>query len=246
MKPSTVAVGFLDPGHWSHCFGQSLIDTYLTDAFSARRMVPEGRQLRVNCQAGGLVAGRNEVARQFLDLTECEWLFVVDSDMGFGPDTVHQLIGSANPSTRPVVGGLCFSLRKDTPGEFYGQKYVVVPTCYELAQDGDALGFRSIINYERDSVIKVDGTGSACIVIHRSALEKIRAEHGDHWYDPITLPDGTTFSEDLSFCLRLQSVGLEVFVNTNVRTTHDKHGVFLDEDEFDRCLALHASRAEAA
>jgi hypothetical protein len=246
VKAGTVAVGFLDPGNWSHCFGQSLIDLYLTDAFGSRRMVPGGRQLRVDCHAGGLVAGRNDVARQFLDMTECEWLFVVDSDMGFGPDTVDRLIGSADPATRPVVGGLCFSLRKDTPGEIYGQKYVVVPTCYELGQDGDTVGFRSIVNYRRDSVIKVDGTGSACLVIHRSALEKIRAEHGDHWYDPITLPDGTTFSEDLSFCLRLQAAGIDLFINTGVRTTHDKHGVFLDEDEFDRCLALHASRPEAA
>lgn len=244
MSPGTVAVGFLDPGHWSHCFGQSLIDLYLVDAHGSQRLVPHGKQLRDNAQAGGIVAGRNAVAKKFLDDTDCEWLFVVDSDMGFGPTTVDDLIASADPDTRPVVGGLCFSLRRDTPGEFYGQKYVVVPTCFEYVDTDDEIGFRSMIDYPRDALVQVGGTGAACVIIHRTAMEKVRARFGDTWYDHVTHPGGTTFSEDLSFCVRLAACDIPVYVNTGVRTTHDKHGVFLDEDEFDRCRALHASREE--
>jgi GT2 family glycosyltransferase len=244
MNVGTVAVGFLDPGHWSHCFGQSLIDMYLVDAHTSQRMVPRGKQLRDHCQAGGVAQGRNSVATKFLDATDCEWLFMVDSDMGFGPDTVERLIASADPQKRPVVGGLCFSLRRDTAGEFYGQKYVVVPTCYEYVDTDDELGFRSIIDYPRDALIQVGGTGGACLLIHRSALERVREKVGDHWFDQITHPRGTTFSEDLSFCIRLAALDIPLFVDTGVRTTHDKHGVFLDEDEFDRCRALHAQPAK--
>lgn len=240
MRRGAVAVGFLDPGEWSHCFGQSLIDLYLSDAFGSKRMVPHGKQLRNNAQAGGIVAGRNEIVQQFLDATECEWLFMVDSDMGFAADTVDRLIKSADPKERPVVGGLCFALRKESNGEFYGQKYVVVPTCYELVDTDAELGFRSIIDYPRDAIFPVAGTGAACLMIHRSALEALRAKFGDIWFDHITHPRGVTFSEDLSFCIRLAAAGLPLFVDTSVRTTHDKHGVFLDEDEFDRCRALHS------
>jgi GT2 family glycosyltransferase len=244
VNPGTVAVGFLDPGHWSHCFGQSLIDLYLCDAFGSKRMVPAGKQLRDNAQAGGIVAGRNSIAAKFLDATDCEWLFMVDSDMGFAPDTVDRLIESADPVERPVVGGLCFSLRRDTPGEFYGQKYVVVPTCFEYVDTETEVGFRSLINYPRDTVFPVAGTGAACLVIHRSALDAVRAQAGDHWFDHVTHPGGTVFSEDLSFCIRLAAAGITVHVDTGVRTTHDKGGVFLDEDEYDRCRALHASPHE--
>lgn len=240
MKAGTVAVGFLDPGHWSHCFGQSLIDLYLVDAFGSKRMVPHGKQLRDNAQAGGIVSGRNSIAEKFLDNTECEWLFMVDSDMGFAPDTVDRLIAAADPAKRPVVGGLCFSLRRDTPGEFYGQKYVVVPTCYEYVDTDSDVGFRSIVDYPRDAMLQVGGTGAACLLIHRAALDAIRARFGDHWFDHVTHPSGTTFSEDLSFCVRLAACDLPLWVHTGVRTTHDKHGVFLDEDEYDRCRALHA------
>jgi GT2 family glycosyltransferase len=240
MRRGTVAVGFLDPGHWSHCFGQSLIDMYLVDAHGSKRMVPHGKQLRDNAQAGGIVAGRNSISAKFLDATDCEWLFMVDSDMGFGPDTVDRLIASADPKARPVVGGLCFSLRREKPGEFYGQKYVVVPTCFEYVDTDAEVGFRSIIDYPRDTVFPVGGTGAACLMIHRGALESVRSLVGDHWFDHVTHPGGTVFSEDLSFCIRLAAADIPVFVDTSVRTTHDKHGVFLDEDEFDRCRALHA------
>jgi hypothetical protein len=246
VKRGTVAVGFLDPGSWSHCFGQSLIDLYLSDAFGSKRMVPHGKQLRDNAQAGGIVSGRNSIAAKFLDATDCEWLFMVDSDMGFAADTVDRLIASADPKTRPVVGGLCFSLRRDTPGDFYGQKYVVVPTCYEFVDNATEVGFRSIVDYPRDAMVQVGGTGAACLLIHRTALETVRARVGDHWFDHLEHPAGTTFSEDLSFCVRLAACDIPLWVNTAVRTTHDKHGVFLDEDEYDRCRALHAQPEEVA
>lgn len=236
MKLGSVSVGFLDGGSWSHCFGQSLIDLYLTDSIGSKRMVPNGMQLRKWAGANGIVDGRNEIATQFLDSTECEWLFMVDSDMGFGPTTVDRLIESADPVKRPVVGGLCFALRKDTPGEFYGQKYIVAPTCYEYVDSEAEVGFRSIIDYPRDAVFPVGGTGAACLLIHRSALAKVRRVHGDHWFDPVA-----TYSEDLSFCLRLAAAEIPIHVDSGVRTTHDKGGVFLDEDEFDRCRALHAT-----
>lgn len=241
MKAGSVAVGFLDPGSWSHCFGQSLIDLYLVDAFGSKRMVPNGKQLRDNAQAGGIAKGRNQIAERFLDATDCEWLFMVDSDMGFAPDTVDRLIAAADPESRPVVGGLCFALRRDTPGEFYGQKYVVIPTCYEYVDTDDEVGFRSIIDYPRDELVPVGGTGAACLIIHRSALEAMRARVGDHWFDHLTHPAGTEFSEDLSFCVRLAALDIPLYVHTGIRTTHDKHGVFLDEDEYDRCRALHSA-----
>jgi len=240
VNAGTVAVGFLDPGEWSHCFGQSLIDLYLTDAFGSKRLVPNGKQLRKFAAANGIVAGRNEIAAQFLDATECEWLFMVDSDMGFAPTTIDALIESADVLERPVVGGLCFALRKDTPGEFYGQKYVTVPTVYEFIDSEAEVGFRSLVDYPRDSLVQANATGAACILIHRSALERVRDKVGDHWFDQVTHA-GATFSEDLSFCLRLTACDIPIWVNTAVRTTHDKHGVFLDEDEFDRCRALHAA-----
>jgi hypothetical protein len=90
----------------------------------------------------------------------------------------------------------------------------------------------------------VSATGSACLVIHRDAMEAVRARYGERWYAPVEHPKGpTTFSEDLSFCVRVAACGLGVAVDTAVKTTHDKHGVFLDEHTFD---AQEAARRVSA
>ncbi len=235
VKPGTVAVGFLDPGEWSACFGMSLVDLYLVDAHGPRRMVPNGKQLRNQCMAGGISAGRNEVAAKFLDDTECEWLWMIDTDMGFGPDTVERLIASADPATRPVVGGLCFKLDRESAGAFYGERYNILPTAFAWVETPRIVGFAPIPDLPDDTLLEVSATGAACLLVHRSALERVRERYGDHWFDQATHPTGpTTFSEDLSFCIRLAALDIPVYVDTGVGTTHHKGGVFLDRDAFER------------
>lgn len=237
MNPGTVAVGWLDDGRWSACFGQSLLDLCLVDAtIGSHRIVPGGVKLRKYAGANGIVAGRNDVAAKFLD-TECEWLFMVDADMGFGPTTVDDLIAAADPKARPVVGGLCFALRQDRAGVFYGDKFVIVPTVYRWVDTDDATGFQSILDVPENAMMEVSATGAACLLAHRSALERVRAKYGDHWFDPLSHPAGPTFSEDLSFCIRLAALDIPMWVHTGVGTTHDKGGVFLDRDAYDRQMA---------
>ena len=80
---------------------------------------------------------------------------------------------------------------------------------------------------------EVSATGGAIVLIHRTVIEDIRTQFGDVWYDPITHPSGVIFSEDLSFCIRVAALDLPLYVHTGVKTTHDKDGVFLDEEFFD-------------
>lgn len=238
MKPGTVAVGFLHGGTWSAAFGMSLAELYLVDAtIGTHRLV---RQLPKFSSSGGLVAARNEVAEKFLDATDCEWLWMVDSDMGFGPTTVEDLLAAADPDTRPVVGGLCFALRRDRPGVFHGEKYVIVPSAYSWLEGPEEVGFQSILNLpDDDMLMEVSATGAACLLVHRNALEAVRKKYGDAWFEPVTHPTGpTTFSEDLSFCVRLAALDIPVFVHTGVGTTHDKGGVFLDRAAFEQQLGV--------
>lgn len=240
MTPSSVVVGYLDGGKWSACFGLSYRDLILHDVLGPQRIVrPGGKELRQIAGTMGIADGRNEIAREFLDSTDGEWLWMVDTDMGFAPDTVDRLVKSADPELRPVMGGLCFALKRDGGGDFHAVRYRIVPTIYEYLDLGVEVGFRPILDYRRGEVVQVAGTGAACLLMHRSALEKVRAQVGDAWFDPITHPTGNrgrprTFSEDLSFCIRLAAAELPVHVDTSVKTTHEKGGVFLDEETFDR------------
>src|SRR5260221_483513 len=69
----------------------------------------------------------------------------------------------------------------------------------------------------------IDGTGSAAILIHRSALEQVRDAEGTVWYNRIwNHRSKSYFGEDLSFCLRLRSLGIPLHVLTSAETSHAK------------------------
>lgn len=240
MTPGSVVVGYCDGGTWSAAFGLSYRDLVMHDVLGPGRIVREGgTELRQVAGTMGVASGRNKITTQFLDATDGEWLWMVDTDMGFAPDTVDRLVTSADPQERPVVGGLCFAIKRQARGDYWAERYRIAPTVYEYLDLGDEVGFRPILDYKRDTVVQVAGTGAACLLMHRGALEQVRAKYGDAWFDPITHPTGEkgkprTFSEDLSFCVRLQAIGLPVHVDTSVKTCHDKGGVFLDEYAFDQ------------
>lgn len=216
----TVALGYMDPGKWSAVFGMSLCDLYLYDRIVGGNSHID-TEYRVQAGAGGLADGRNHIAEQFMD-SDSEWLFMIDSDMGFASDTVERLLSSAHPEHRPVLGGLCFQLYdKDQRASFNGKRYGIMPTLYESMGEG----YRHIPDYKRDSVMRVDATGGACLLIHRGALSAI----ADNWFTE--LPG---YSEDLSFMQRCDAQGIPVHVDTSVKTTHDKGALFLDEELYDQ------------
>lgn len=204
------------------------------------------------CASGQLVEARNDLVTYFLDTEVAgmkpDWLFMVDSDMGFADDTFDQLVASADPIERPVMGALCFALRETgTDPDLMANTYRYVPTVYRWAEAHDEngeltnAGFSSVIDYPRDAVVECDATGAACMVIHRSILEQIRDEHGPVWFDRIAHPIAKTFGEDMSFCVRVAQAGKTVHVNTAVKTAHLKGGVDVTEEWVD----FHYAKAKA-
>jgi hypothetical protein len=192
-----------------------------------------GSPFRVQCSGPhGLVEGRNLAVAHFLDNTPHEWLFWVDTDMGFEPTALDRLMEAADPDTRPVVGGLCFAAKLAAGDGYNGFRLRPLPTIFGLAKDTEGhIGFVNRSVYPRDSLVQVAGTGSAFILIHRTVLEDIRAKHGDEWYSPISYENGKPISEDLSFCWRVGDLGKPMFVHTGVKTTHHK-AVWVGEDDY--------------
>lgn len=175
----------------------------------------------------------------FLDGTDCEWLWTVDSDMGFAPTIVDELVTAADPVERPVVGALCFGLKETEPDGMNGWRVRAFPTLYSWAKDREGVfGFRIVRRYPPDQLVQVAGTGSACMLIHRTVAEKIREQSGDRWYDRTYQSNGTAVSEDLSFCYRVNQSGFPLFVHTGIQTTHHKQ-VWLGEELYQVLESLH-------
>ena len=103
-----------------------------------------------------------------------------------------------------MVGGLCWSLDG-------GERF---PTMYELTEGagGAKLAFRRYTEWPEDACMRVTATGAACLLIHRTALEKVAKAADDPaapWFResavgaPLSL-----MGEDMTFCLRCAAAGM--------------------------------------
>ncbi len=218
-----VQITYLHSHRVSHSWHESMMRLVAYDAGGLALVVGTAGPYMIRADASGLVEARNLGVQHWLDNTPHEWLWFIDTDMGFAPDTVERLVLAADPASRPVVGGLCFALREMTYDGMGGRRVMPVPTLYNMARTPEGhVGFGTRWTFPDNTLVQVAGTGAACLLIHRSAAEKVRAEHGDRWFDQIRYEDGRLVSEDLSFCYRLGVAGVPIFVHTGVSTTHHK------------------------
>jgi hypothetical protein len=230
---TAVTVGYAHSHDVSYAWHKSLIELVGYDLAGQAR-IWRGGYVAMRCGTGELVEGRNKIVQEFLDQGTADWLWMVDTDMGFQPDTVERLLAAADPVERPVVGALCFSQREIRPDGMGGWATLATPTIFDWAHDGDQRGFAVRWDYPKDVVTACDGTGMACVLIHRSVLESIRdqvtptpsgdlAPAGPVWFN--RLPNHSTgqlIGEDLSFCVRARALDIPIFVHTGVPTTHHK------------------------
>lgn len=226
----------------SYSWHHSMVELIGYDLANAGRILVGG-YIAMRCGSDGLVEARNKTARHFLDDGKADWLFWVDTDMGFEPDIIDRLLDAADPQARPVVGALAFSQRELGDDGAGGWRCSATPTVFDWAkiagENGqEQQGFAVRWDYPANTLMQVGGTGMAAILIHRSVFERIEQAHGRVWYDRV--PNTTTgqiVSEDLSFCLRAGALSIPIHVHTGVRTTHHK-SMWLGEEDYWRQRAL--------
>lgn len=227
-----VQVAYLHQTDVSFSFMESMRRLERHDRAGFRRIDGTKGHINLLCGTGQLVLKRNYAVKLFLDGTPHEWLWMVDTDMGFAPDTVERLIDAAHPVDRPVVGALCFTLTDSAYDGMGGMRVSLIPTIYRIGHTAEGrASFCHFGDYPANAMIQVAATGAACILLHRSVLEKVRAEHGDHWFDQMYTEDGDMVGEDFSLCMRLNAAGVPIFVHSGIKTTHQK-SLWLAEQDY--------------
>jgi hypothetical protein len=213
-----VALGLVHSHDVTYSFHRSVLGVMLHDLEHDRRLLHD---IAVKCGSGGLVEARNQTAAAFLS-GPAEWLWVVDTDMGFAPDTLDRLLAAADPVERPIVGALCFAWIEGEQDGMGGWLCGTRPTIFQFGEVAGEKTFAAVSEYPPDQLVRCAATGSACILIHRGVLEAITEGHGPTWYDRIATGAGRLLGEDISFCARAGSVGAAVHVHTGVHTNHQK------------------------
>lgn len=236
-----VTVAYLHQNDVTYSWHHSMVGLIGYDMANAGRVL-SGGYIAMRCGTDGLVEARNKAVRHFLDDTRAAWLFWIDTDMGFPVDTVERLLDAADAGQRPIVGALCFAQRETTSDDMGGWRTSAIPTIFDWVtveeQGQDRSGFAVRWDYPGNTVLRCSGTGSACILIHRSVFERIEERFGPHWYDRIPNPSTAQIvAEDLSFCMRALALAIPVYVHTGVVTTHAKR-VWVQEEDYWRQRAI--------
>lgn len=202
----SVLIGYAHPATVDGHFHDALVGLLIADAAGPRNVAGV-----VGVLSGPQIAiARNRIVETLL-ASDAEWLLMLDADMTFEPDVLEQLLAVANGDSRPIVGALCFAVGPDGIG----------PTLYYCQPQAEP--------YERDALVRVDATGAACILMHRTALTAVIARFGDCY------GDAHGIGEDLEFCVRAGEVGVPIHVHTGIEAGHVKSTV-IDQAAYDRSM----------
>jgi len=219
-----VCIAWCSPGQVSSAFMESILNLYWADAnrpAGHQRLFAKGAGYLHITSGPRIASARNHLVRMFLQHHTAEWLWMIDSDMVFSPDTLDKLLEVADKDKRPIVGALAFG----------GGKGMLFPTMYRLCDpkenNGSPVDF--VREWEPGSVVQVDGTGAACLLMHRSVLQAVGERYPEPapWFSE-SVYKGHELGEDFTFCLRLMQMEIPVFVNTAASIGHMKPTV-LDE-----------------
>jgi hypothetical protein len=215
-----VVVAYIHAGQTSSYFTQSLVNLLMFDQAPDRRIVGCHNEW----SSANISAARNSLTAQFVDDHDADWLLWIDADMAFEHVALPQLLASADPAERPIVGGLCF-------GSSLG---VLFPTIYQFTKNeaGDVTTLR-VNDYPDNQLVQCAATGAAFLLIHRTVLVAMR-DRGFNaafpWFQETEL-SGQPAGEDLTFCIRAGICGYPIHVDTTVKVGHHKSTV-LDHDTF--------------
>jgi len=169
---------------------------------------------------GLLAKSRNLIVKHFLDNTEADWLFMVDSDQFISVPSFARLLESADSSqdTVPVYTGVYY-------GQLSSTSLEATPILFRRTKKG-------LEHYgelpKSDTLIDVDATGAGALFIHRSTLLKFRERYAEiYGPDWVWFRDGphggnTWISEDLYFCERLEEMKVPLKAHLGAVFPHHK------------------------
>lgn len=182
---------------------------------------PDENVARLIVQGHVLTLQRNECIQRM----QGDWIIFIDDDMVWQPGAIRRLVESARTWDADMVGGLCFQR---------GDPYQ--PTLYMRERPTDG-SYVFMEDWPEDTMVEVDATGMAFVLITKRLLERIAGEFPPYEERVRRKPpayfrwDEGGFGEDLTFCQNAKQAGGRIFVDTSIKIGHVGE-IIITEDTF--------------
>ena len=166
--------------------------------------------------------GRSRIVNFFLNNTDHEYLFFLDSDIGFDKEDVMKLFSYK----LPIVTGA------------YPMKTLPTKYCFHPCEPEE----------RRGNLIKIDGNGLGFALIHRKVFVDIAMKYPGLKYIPSDYhteyphsqneiknsyhyfleckKDDVFLSEDKSFFHRVNQVGYDIWLDTSIKLNHTGYHIY--------------------
>lgn len=216
-----VLLAFCHNGSVMTVFMNSCLAAFAEDA----RRASHGKQRRLveyhDAPGPYIHDNRARVAKYFLDHTDFQWLWFLDNDIKFPPDSLYRLLDAAEEHECYILGAAYWNQ--------YGSK---PPYLTWLAFSTE--GIRALAALpENPYPLGVTAVGMGCTLIHRDALEAVRTFQRENYKDDpwdtfgsdvLRFDDGTAhrMGEDVTFCVRARRHGFETYGLPTLLVEHFK------------------------
>lgn len=163
-------------------------------------------------KTGSLIyTSRNDIAT-FAIQNEADYIFWLDSDMVFKPDTLIRMLDTMKKNDLDFLTGLYF--RRVPPySPVLFDKLEMKHNWLEWSE------FKKI----PDELFEVGGCGFGCALMDVSVVMDVQSKHGNMF-----APMGNN-GEDIAFCLRARDCGYKIFCDPSVICGHVGYSVVDDQ-----------------
>lgn len=190
MKVTNRKIALAIPLTWTH------IPVAFFDSFS---IMEKSDCLYMRQSNGALADLRNDLVKTSLN-NGCSHIIMMDTDQIYPADTIPKLLSHK----KPIVG--CLIHRRYPPFD-------------PLIMTGELNDWKRITEWEDGELLKVDATGTGCLLLESWIFDKIPFP----WFEFKKNPDtklGGIIGEDIWFCHQVKQTGIPIYVDTSVKCGH--------------------------
>lgn len=156
----------------------------------------------IPARGASIAENRNGIAEQALELG-AEWVFYMDDDQVFAPDTLTRLLAH----DKPITSGLYVS--REAP---------FVPHVYDVEDERGWCSYRELKNGD-SGLHEVKSVGAGCMLVRREVFE---AMERPWWRLGQITSDG--WGDDHNFCHRAREAGFGIWVDLEIVVGHQMNG----------------------